>query len=81
VSTEHEVVPPSESDPARGTEVWIVQHEDSPHNTVLGVFDSPDAADLFADGVKDDYRNGVIIVRFPIGYRATDDAARYSTPE
>lgn len=81
MSIEHEVVPPSASEPAFATEVWIVQHEDSPHNTVLGVFGSPAAADLFADEVKDHYRNGVIIASFPIGYRATDNAARYSSAE
>ncbi|WP_258072058.1 MULTISPECIES: hypothetical protein [unclassified Rathayibacter] len=79
MSIEHEVAPPSESEPAIETEVWIVQHEESPHNTVLGVFGSPADADLFADEVKDSYRNGVLIGRFPIGYRSTGNVSRYSS--
>jgi hypothetical protein len=61
----------------RGEEVWIVQHDDSPHNTVLGVFATAGEADAFMDTVKDDYENGVICSSFPIGYRSTDGAVRY----
>lgn len=42
----------------RGEEVWIVQHDDSPHNTVLGVFATAGEADAFMDTVKDDSRTG-----------------------
>jgi hypothetical protein len=81
VNVEHEVAPTNGSESRVVTEVWIVQHDESPHNTVLGVFDSPAAAQLFADEVKNSYRNGVLIERFPIGYRATGSSARYGSPE
>lgn len=58
--------------------VWIVQHDESPHNTVLGVFATADEADAYSDEVLVDYPNGVIITEFPIGYRYTDGAVRYS---
>ncbi|WP_263971343.1 hypothetical protein [Pseudoclavibacter endophyticus] len=31
--------------------VWIAQHDDSPHNTILGVFASPREADDFAESI------------------------------
>lgn len=61
----------------QGEEVWIVQHDESPHNTVLGVFATPDEAYAFMETVQDDFENGVICSSFPIGYRSTDGAVQY----
>ncbi|SOC87841.1 hypothetical protein SAMN05660766_1529 [Curtobacterium sp. 314Chir4.1] len=64
-----------------GGEVWIVQHDESPHNTVLGVFATDDEAYAFMDTVKDDYENGVICSSFSIPYRSTDGAVRYQAKD
>ncbi|OIH96312.1 hypothetical protein BIU90_00305 [Curtobacterium sp. MCBA15_001] len=63
--------------PFQGEAVWIVQHDESPHNTVLGVFATGDEAYAFMETVKDDYENGVICSYFPIGYRSTDGEVLY----
>ena len=42
------------------------------------VFATADEADAYSDEVLVDYPNGVIITEFPIGYRYTDGAVRYS---
>lgn len=63
--------------PFAGGEVWIVQHDDSPDNTVLGVFATDDEAYAFMDTVKDDHENGAICPSFSIPYRSTDGAVRY----
>lgn len=63
--------------PFAGGEVWIVQHDESPHNTVLGVFATGAEADAFMDTVKDDYENGVICSSFPVPFRSTDGVVRY----
>ena len=57
---------------ANPIEVWIVQHDESPDNTVLGVFASQDEADAFMDEVKSNFENGVLCSSFPVGYRYTD---------
>lgn len=62
--------------PFAGGEVWIVQHDESPDNTVLGVFATDDEAYAFMDTVKDDYENGMICSSFSIPYRSTDGAVR-----
>lgn len=49
--------------------VWIVQHDDSPDNTILGVFATTSEADTFAEEVKDQFENGVIYSEFEIGFR------------
>lgn len=49
--------------------VWIVQHDQSPHNTVLGVFATERDATAFAEEVKHQFPNGVIYSRFQVGYR------------
>ncbi|OUE10444.1 hypothetical protein C5E16_02675 [Clavibacter michiganensis] len=51
------------------SEVWIVQHDESPDNTVLGVFATSEEAHAFAEEVTDRFPNGAITARFPIGYR------------
>lgn len=58
-----------------------MQHDDSPHDTVLGVFATSHEADAFMETVKDDYENGVICSSFPIGYRFTDGAVRYQAED
>ncbi|WP_035254139.1 hypothetical protein [Agrococcus lahaulensis] len=55
--------------------IWIVQHDESPDNTVLGVFDDETAADRFAKEVQDRWTNGVLIASHEIGYRY--DAGSY----
>ncbi len=60
------------------SEVWIVQHDESPDNTVLGVFATQHEACVFMDEVGDEFENGVICSAFPVGYRYTDGAARNS---
>lgn len=49
--------------------VWIVQHDESPHNTVLGVFSTEDEAAAFAESAKSAFPNGLIYARYEIGYR------------
>lgn len=58
-------------------QVWIVQHDESSDNTVLGVFTTQDEAAAFAEEIDEDFQNGVFYAAFPIGYRYTDGAARY----
>ena len=60
------------------SEVWVVQHDESPDNTVLGVFATQDEARVFMDEVKEGFKNGVICSAFPVGYRYTDGASSYS---
>lgn len=69
---------PTGSTGRKPNSVWIVQHDESPHNTVLGVFATADEADAYSDEVLVDYPNGVITTEFPIGYRYTDGTVRYS---
>ncbi len=59
-------------------QVWIVQHDESPDNTVLGVFATEDEASAFMTEVEKDFENGVLCSAFPVGYRYTDGAAGYS---
>lgn len=49
--------------------VWIVRQDESPYNTVLGVFATSAEAEEFADEVQDRFANGVLFSRFAIGYR------------
>jgi len=51
------------------TAVWIVQHDESAHNTVLGVFGSQEEAQDFAEKVGDQFENGVLYSRYELGYR------------
>lgn len=61
--------------------VWIVQHDESPHNTVLGVFASSEEAEAFADEVQHQFENGVIYSSFKVGYRFDDGSAQYGSAE
>jgi hypothetical protein len=58
--------------------VWIVQHDESPNNTILGVFPSGKEAAAFAEEVKGQFENGVLTAQFVIGYRFDDNSARYA---
>lgn len=59
--------------------IWIVQHDESPHNTILGVFPSSREAAVFAEEVKEQFENGVLTEQFVIGYRFDENSARYTT--
>ena len=59
--------------------IWIVQHDESPHNTILGVFPSSKKAAVFAEEVKEQFENGVLTGQFVIGYRFDDSSGRYTT--
>jgi len=50
-------------------EVWVVQHDQSPHNTIVGVFASEAEAAAYAEEVQHRFSDGLIYARFPIGYR------------
>ena len=49
--------------------IWIVQHDESPHNTILGIFETQAEATAFVDEVKDQFIDGVIYSSFDIGHR------------
>ncbi|POH72170.1 hypothetical protein [Arthrobacter glacialis] len=51
------------------SEVWIVQHDETAHNTVLGVFATQDEAQSFAEEVGGRFANGVIFSSYQVGYR------------
>lgn len=61
----------------KGEQVWIVQHDESPDNTILGVFATDKEAYEFMETVKNDYADGVILSSFPIGFRATDGVVQF----
>ena len=49
--------------------VWIVQHDESPDNTILGVFATSEAAAEFAEQVKDGFSDGVVFAGYDVPYR------------
>ena len=61
--------------------VWIVQHDESSDNTILGVFTTRNEASTFAEEVKAQFENGVIFAQFALGYRFDDNSARYSSDD
>jgi hypothetical protein len=61
--------------------VWIVQHDESPANTILGVFSSGKEAAAFAEEVNGQFENGVLTAQFVIGYRFDDNSAHYAAPD
>lgn len=69
----------SKEENTRGDVVWIVCHDESPDNTVLGVFRTAEEAQAYADEVQHMFENGVIYSAFPIGYRHIDQRSRYFT--
>ena len=62
---------------ATSDHVWIVCHDESPDNTVLGVFRTGEEAEEYADQIGHLFENGVIFTSFPIGYRHIDEVSRY----
>ncbi|UOR01683.1 hypothetical protein MUN77_16470 [Leucobacter allii] len=60
------------------TSVWIVCHDESPDNTVLGVFRTAEEAGAYAEEVQHLFANGVIYCAFPIGYRHIDESSRFA---
>jgi hypothetical protein len=61
--------------------VWIVQHDEGPDNTVLGVFLGESEAAAFAEEVKNQFANGVIYSCFEVGYRLDQNSRRYRAPD
>lgn len=57
--------------------MWLVCQEETPHNTVLGVFASQSEAAGYADEVSHLYEDGVSYASFPLGYRHIDGSAPY----
>ena len=57
--------------------MWIVQHDESPDNTILGVFASHGEAAAFAAEIEDQFPNGVIHSSFAVGYRFDQGSSRY----
>ena len=57
--------------------VWIVQHDERPDNTILGVFASKGEAAAFAEEIRDQFVDGVIFSFFGIGYRFDQGSSRY----
>jgi hypothetical protein len=55
--------------PRSASVVWIVQQDETPHNTVLGVFEDQQSASDFADEVGGQFPNGVIYAEYKVGYR------------
>lgn len=58
--------------------VWIVCQDETPHNTVLGVFETEAEARSLADDIQDRFPNGVIHFSWVVGTRY-DQGTRYST--
>lgn len=61
-----------------GRKVWVVSHDESPHNTVLGIFETQDEASTFADEIQDRFENGVIYFSWIVGTRY-DEGIHYSS--
>lgn len=49
--------------------VWIVQQDETPDNTVLGVFLDAEEAEEYSGKVERQFPDGVIYAFFPFGYR------------
>jgi hypothetical protein len=60
--------------------VWIVQHYETPHSTVLGVFCDRQSAADFADEVGGQFPGGVIYAEYRIGYRYDGGSHRIRSP-
>lgn len=55
-----------------GDEVWIVQHDEFPHNTVVGVFANEADAASFAEEAKGHFSSGLLYARYRVGFRFDD---------
>lgn len=52
--------------------VWIVYHDSSPDNTILGVFNNAEDAQEFQETVGSEYPKGALLTPFPVPWRSTD---------
>lgn len=61
--------------------VWIVQHDESPDNTILGVFATEGEASNFMEQVGDMYGGQVLYSSYKIGYKFNEGpgCVEYST--
>lgn len=57
--------------------VWIVQHDESPHDTILGAFGDEQSASDYADVMGFQFTNGVIWGKCKIGSRVDSRGERY----
>ena len=64
----------------RTNSVWVVLQDETPHNTVLGVFGDQQRAADFADEVGCQFASGVIYAEYKIAYRFDGGAHRYRKP-
>ncbi|WP_127476931.1 hypothetical protein [Microbacterium sulfonylureivorans] len=53
-------------------QVWIVYHDSSPDNNILGVFDDEDEAYAYQEAVAPGYPDGALLTPFPVPWRSTD---------
>jgi len=51
------------------TGVWIVQHDETPDSTVIGVFLTQEEAWAYSEATKDRFPNGTLFSFFEFGYR------------
>lgn len=58
--------------------VWIVCQDETPDNTVLGVFETQAEAAALADEIQGRFENGVIYFSWVVGTRY-DGGARYTS--
>ncbi len=63
------------------SEVWIVYHDSTPDNNILGVFDSLDDADSYAEEIGPMWEKGALVSRFPVPWRSTDKAVTIDISE
>ena len=54
-------------------EIWIVQQDEAPHNTILGVFATQQEAAAYAEWVAPLHEGKVLYARYAIGYRRHSD--------
>ncbi len=54
-------------------EIWIVQQNETPHNTILGVFATQQEAAAYAERVAPLHEGKVLYARYVIGYRRHSD--------
>jgi hypothetical protein len=59
--------------------VWIVQQDETPDNTILGVFESEADARDYVEEIHHQFTKGVFYSSFPIGYRFDEGSQRYSS--
>lgn len=61
-----------------GRTVWIVCQDETPDNTVLGVFETQEEAWALATELQGSYENGAICFSWEVGTRC-GQGRRYST--